>query len=166
MRLDTHLKDFLVAECYMSTKYVHWCLSWRFKKMPPTLLETSWRFKKMPLTLLETCIPKSFLLSGYRHLKIITVPVKWRQNLKHPAYLILNVCNGRCLHLFHIQLCDLKFAVKDLIKKKNKNVLLMLLGHESSVYRIVQKAIWSAESWEYVHNAKFLKKPIQGKGNK
>lgn len=42
----------------------------------------------------------------------------------------------------------------------------MLLEHENSVCSIVQKAIRSVESWKHVHNTKFLKKPIQGKGNK
>lgn len=42
----------------------------------------------------------------------------------------------------------------------------MLLGHENSVCSIVQQAIWSAECWKCVHNTKFVKKSIQGKGNK
>lgn len=42
----------------------------------------------------------------------------------------------------------------------------MLLGHGKSASGIVQKVIWSGENWKDVHNTKFLKKPIQGKGNK
>lgn len=72
------------------------------------------------------------------------------------------MCHGRFLYLFQIQLCNVKFVVKDF----KKFVSPVLLGHEHIVYNIVQKALLSVESWKYVYNTKFLKKLLQGKRNK
>lgn len=42
----------------------------------------------------------------------------------------------------------------------------MSAGPENSACSIVQKPVWSVESWKYMQNSKFLKKAIQDKGNK